>query len=290
MNKALQADLLLLLVAILWGATFPLVSAALPYMHTYLLVSARFTVAAVFFLPFVFLKLKKTDKRVLIAGLVLGVLNAAVYIFQTLGMRHVDADTAAFIASVGVVFVPFFSALMGLGRVKKIEIVGCLTCVFGLYILTGADFNAFTFDEGLILVAAIAWALGVCYIQYASPRIKETDLLAFYQIVFLLPISFFLSTFNFHMPVLKPIVVFTISYTGILATVVVFVIQVRYQRNTTATHAAIIYSLEPVLASLIAIYVNHLPLTPKVIYGGGIILLSILIIEVFPQIRLKYSR
>jgi drug/metabolite transporter (DMT)-like permease len=284
-KKALRADFFLFIVALIWGATFPLTTAALNEISPYLLVTFRFGFAALFLLIWVFPKLKHTDTKVLFSGMILGCLNAGVYLLQTTGMRHVDADTAAFIASMGVVFVPLISPFLKLNKVKRIEIAGTLICLVGLYVLTGADFKHFTFDELLILLAGFFWAASVCYVQKVTPKIKQLDLLAFYQIVFILPTAAALSTIDYHLGPISPILVITILYTSLLATVAVFLIQVRYQKETTATHAAIIYSLEPVLASFIAIYVNDEALTTRVIYGGGIILASIFMIELIPQIN-----
>ncbi len=287
LSPKVRADLLLLLITIIWGATFPLISASLPHIHAFVLVALRFGIASVFFLPFVLIRFKYTNKKVLWAGFILGILNAAIYLLQTFGMRHVNADATAFIAASGVVMVPFMAPFFGLGRVKKNEIVGSVVCLAGLYILTGAHFNYMNSAEGFILLAAVAWAMSICYVQKVTPNIKELKLLAFYQILFLLPFAGGLMACDYQAPVFTPMVIFTILYTGILATAVVFLLQMRYQKDTTATHAAIIYSLEPVFASIIAVYVNHLSFTEPVLVGGGLILLSVLMIELLPKLKLQ---
>jgi drug/metabolite transporter (DMT)-like permease len=283
-NKTLRADLMLLLVAVIWGATFPLVSASLQFMSPALFVSCRFGVAALIFFIWIMPKLKNTSRKVVITGLILGMINSAVYLLQTLGMTHIDADTAAFTASVGVIFVPFLSSSFGLARVKKIEVLGSLFCLLGLYVLTGGEMGHFGWGALLVLISTFFWAAGICYLQRATPHIKETELLAFYQIIFLLPFSMLSAGYHYHAPMLQPILVFSIFYTAIFATIIVFLIQARYQRDTTATHAAIIYSIEPVLATIIAIWVNDLPITPRIACGGMIIIASILLIELWPQL------
>lgn len=285
MNTALRADLFLVLVTLIWGATFPLVATSLGYINPFIFVLLRFSLAALVLLFWLLPVLRKTDRKVLWAGFILGLLNAGVYLLQTLGMRHVDADTSAFIASVGVVFVPFLAPLLGLSRVKKIEIFGSLICLGGLFVLTGASLSAFTLDEFWILLSALVWAGAVCYLQKVSPYIKDGRLLAFYQVIFVLPIALVLSVGTYQAPVFNAWVILSLLYTGIVATGIVFLIQVRYQKETTATHAAIIYSLEPLFASFVAIYLNHEPLTERIVIGGGIILLSICLIEVVPRIK-----
>lgn len=286
-NKTLRADLLLLFVALLWGATFPFMSEAVKVMSPFYLVSLRFLVAGLFILPFIWAKLVLTDKKVLRAGFILGVLNAMVYLLQTMGMRQVDADTTAFLASAGVVFVPFLAPFFKLAKVRAIEVFGSLICLIGLYVLVGGNLSHFNAGELAILLAAVAWALSVCYIQKITPHIKQPGLLAFYQIVFLLPFAFLVTPLDHHFTGFKPIVILTVLYTGIFATTIVFLIQMRYQKDTTATHAAIIYSLEPVFASVIAIYVNKQPITENITLGGGAILLSVLVIEILPRLQVK---
>lgn len=290
MNKTLRADLLLLLIALIWGATFPLVKAALADMGPFLLVTARFSVAALFLLIYILPVLKKTNAKVLWAGLILGLLNAGVYLLQTFGMHDVDADTSAFIAAMGVVFVPFLAPLFKLNRVRKIEVGGSLVCLLGLYVLIGANFDDFKIGQCLILLASVSWAASVCYIQKVTQHIEDGRLLAFYQVVFTLPLAFICSGMEHVAVTWSPMVIFTILYTGIFATGIVFLIQVRYQKETTATHAAIIYSLEPVFASIFAIFINHQALTVNIVSGGGIILFSIFLIELFPRIQVQWKK
>lgn len=287
MTRSLRADFFLLVVTLIWGATFPLITEAVHYMSPFLFVTLRFSCAAIFLLFWVFKSLGKTTPPLLMAGIMLGILNAAVYLFQTFGMQTVDADTSAFVAAAGIIWVPFISYFMKLARVKWVEYLGVAVCILGLYILTGADLDKLNAGELWIVLANIFWALGVCYLQKVTPKIKELNLLAFYQIVFTLPFAVSMTAFNSHIVNLAPIVIIAIIYSGILATGVVFLLQVRYQKETTATHAAIIYSLEPVFASFLAIYINNQALTFRIIAGGGIVLASIILIEVVPVLFKK---
>jgi drug/metabolite transporter (DMT)-like permease len=287
MKRSLQADFFLLVVTLIWGATFPLISEALKFMSPFLFVTLRFSCAAMFLLFWVYKRLGKTSAPLLMAGIILGLLNAAVYLFQTFGMQMVDPDTSAFVAAAGVVFVPFIAHFMKLAKVKAIEYVGVFICLLGLYILTGADLRHLHTGEFWILLAALFWAIGVCYLQKVSPKIKELNLLAFYQIVFTIPLSVVMTASDSHVIAWAPIVWIAIIYSGVLATAVVFLLQVRYQQQTTASHAAIIYSLEPVFASIFAIYINHQALTIRIILGGAIILASIVLIEVMPVLTKK---
>jgi drug/metabolite transporter (DMT)-like permease len=285
MKRALQADFFLLVVALIWGVTFPLVTQALHSINAFLFVTLRFTCAALVLLPWIFKSLIKTSPAVLKAGMILGMLNAGIFLFQTFGMQFVDTDTTAFVAASGVIFVPFVAYLMKLARVRPVEYMGTFICFCGLYILTGGSLSHLKPGASWIFLANLFWAIGICYLQKVTPRIQELNLLAFYQIVFTLPFAASLTIMDPQIYKFTPLVIIAVTYTGVLATALVYLIQVRYQKETTATHAAMIYSLEPVLASIFAIYINHEPLDKRVLLGGGIVLFSILLVEMLPNLK-----
>jgi len=54
---------------------------------------------------------------------------------------------------------------------------------------------------------------------------------------------------------------------------------VKWQRETTPTRAAVIYSLEPVIATVFAFVLLNEILPPVAILGSGIIILGLLISE-----------
>ena len=73
--------------------------------------------------------------------------------------------------------------------------------------------------------------------------------------------------------------------TSVLATAIAFLIQTWGQRYTTATRAALIFSLEPVFAWLTSYVVEHEVLTRQALAGAGCILAGILIVELKPLER-----
>jgi drug/metabolite transporter (DMT)-like permease len=76
-----------------------------------------------------------------------------------------------------------------------------------------------------------------------------------------------------------------VIYLTIFATVLTTLAQTRYQRDTTPTRAAIIFSGEPVFAAIFAGFVLQEHLGPLGMLGGGLILAGILISELSGEIR-----
>jgi drug/metabolite transporter (DMT)-like permease len=73
-----------------------------------------------------------------------------------------------------------------------------------------------------------------------------------------------------------------LAITGVLATAAAFALQTWVQKYTSATRAALIFSLEPVFALLTATAVGGEPLTVGTLAGGALILAGILCVELKP--------
>src|SRR3990172_6132405 len=67
-----------------------------------------------------------------------------------------------------------------------------------------------------------------------------------------------------------------VVYLAVIATSLVFFLQMRYQKDTTATKAAIIYCLEPIFASGIAYLTIGETFTTTGLVGAAIIITRIL--------------
>ena len=141
MKMSTKADFYLLLIALFWGMTFPLIKNAINHVDAYTFVWVRFTLSALVLLPFVFKHLKATRWNLLLACMILGLLNAEIYTLQTASLAYISASRCAFITGIGVVLVPLFAPLFKLGKISFFDIACGSLCLVGLFILTGSDFG-----------------------------------------------------------------------------------------------------------------------------------------------------
>ena len=81
-----------------------------------------------------------------------------------------------------------------------------------------------------------------------------------------------------------------LAVTSVLATAVAFLLQTWGQKYTTATRAALIFSLEPVFAWLTSYVVEHEVLTGQSLAGAGCILAGILLVELKPMAAARQPR
>lgn len=124
-------------------------------------------------------------------------------------------------------------------------------------------------------------------------RGKSAIRLSFYQIFscFLIGIIFIpfeKIVFNYSTSIL-----INLLYLSILTTVVALWIQTEFQKYTTPSKAAVIFSIEPVIATIAATYFLSESFTTKEIYGAVFILFGILFSEIgeglLNYVKLNYS-
>jgi len=257
----------LLLTTLLWGVTFVIIKTALTDVSPLLFVSLRFSLAAIVILPFIIMTIKKAPSTALIAGVILGILNFAGFATQTIGLNFTTATKSGFITGTFIIFTPIFQFILEKRLPPKKNVIGIILVLSGLIFLSskGSSFfdifseigKNFNIGDFFTLLCAIAFALYIVYLDIVSHRC-DYKMLVFVQIavtgllgwlfVFVLSATG-LETISFS---LNGMVIFTVVYTAIFATIVATTLQTKYQKVVTPTKAAIIFSLEPIFASLFA--------------------------------------
>src|SRR5699024_3333785 len=106
-KKVIYGDLGLLFVAIIWGAGFVFTKNALNIINTFYINGLRFLIAAVALTIISFNKIRKTGKKEIKSGIIVGFFMFLGFTFQTLGIRYVTTGVSAFITASNVVMVPF---------------------------------------------------------------------------------------------------------------------------------------------------------------------------------------
>jgi len=274
MKASTKANLYLLFIAAIWGTTFPLIRNAIAHIDPTLFVFLRFSIAALLMLPLVWHSLRETSLFLLLECLLYGVLTAFAYITQTIGLETISSAQSAFITTIYVILVPFLGVLFKLGKLSLTDVICSLICLTGVYILTGADLKL-SAGEWWTVISAILFAIQIVYLQRLSLKTQNYKLLTFYQMLLTIPAAFVFSYGSSYQPLANINVIIGLIFCAIAATIVVFLIQTKYQKYTTPAKAALIFALEPVFASISGFIINGEKLNQEIIYGGLLILVSI---------------
>jgi drug/metabolite transporter (DMT)-like permease len=285
-SRRLTADLSLALISFFWGATFVIVKDALTHSSVFLFMALRFSLAAFLLAalkPRLFRETRLADLR---SGTVLGLLMFGGYAFQTFGLLFTTPTKSAFVTGFCVVLVPVFLACFWRRWPGNWVSAGVFAAILGLYFLTvpAGQLSCLNIGDVLTLAGAVLYALHIIFVgRYA--REHALVVLAFLQVALTAFLGIFAcltcaATGWEHLR-FEPDwrLVGAIVVTAVFATALAFTIQFWAQKYTTPTHAAILFTLEPVFAALTSFVVLHERLGGRTRLGATLVLAGILLAE-----------
>lgn len=287
MSRQLQADLSLLLVALIWGSTFVLVKDAVTYVGPLTFIAVRFTLTAVAMMLLFRRRLRAVGRHGLAAGALIGVFLFAGYGFQTAGLQYTTASKAGFITGLSVVLVPFIAWLWLRRPPGGLALVGVILATAGLALLSLRWGEGLAINHGdlLVLACAVSFALHITAVGAFAPQMDPLAL-ATTQIATTAVIST-VAALVVEAPT-WPIPTFVwgaAAFTGVLATGLAFGVQTTAQVFTTPTHTALIFATEPVFAALFGFLLAGERLSGQAWLGCGLILAGMMVAELRPSER-----
>jgi drug/metabolite transporter (DMT)-like permease len=300
MKKTVVADLNLLFVAFIWGATFVLVQNAISLLEPFSFNAVRFGIAAIFLMLWMVIfhrrKIRQSlDKKLLISGFILGVWLFSAYALQTFGLLYTTSSKSGFITGLSVVLVPIFAFFLLKHAPKRNAILGVIIAASGLYLLTLGDSLSVNFGDILTFFCAIAFAIHITLTgRYTT--LYPTLLLTLTQISTVSLLSGISALFFENWQnALSPQVMghfdvwLALFITSIFATALAFIAQTNFQKYTTPTRVALIFAMEPVFAAITAFIWANERLGPKALIGAFLIFAGMILAEL-PQKRLFLNK
>src|ERR1700677_1844634 len=285
------AHLLLLAVVIVWGATFVLVKDALhdasPLLFNLLRMGLAFIALAVVNRR----QLRHISRKSLITSIVVGIVLAAGYQFQTAGLALTTPAKSGFITGLVVVFVPIFTILPALRSAKTpaprwTTAFGVLLAFSGLLLLTtpaGTSWHKLFANIGLgdmlTVACALAFAGHLIALSHTSSRVPTGQLATLQIGVAAAFMAITLPSGGRPHLAITPRLLIALAVTSLLATAAAFTIQSWAQQHLPATHTAILIPLEPVFACLTSFLILHERLSRRSLCGAALILAGIASIE-----------
>jgi drug/metabolite transporter (DMT)-like permease len=239
--------LLLIAVTAVWGVTFVQVKDALDLYPLFAFLAVRFAIAGVVLAVPARGRLRSLGREGALAGVVLGVLLAAVYGFQTAGLERTTVSSTGFITGLYVVLTPLLALVLFRQSTTAVVWIGAGLAVIGFALLSGIDVGAPTGDL-LVLASAFATALQILMVErYAFRHYAVALTLVEMATAFLgfLLIALVLG----QLAVPRGWTVWgALIVTGVFASALGYLIQVWAQRRISATRIALVFSLETVWA------------------------------------------
>lgn len=287
-----QANLLLTLVALIWGSAFVAQSRGMADVGPLLFTGVRFLIGAAVVLPLAVLEWRRLGRegRPLsgldgwhIAGL--GGLMTLGAVMQQVGIQTTSVTNAGFLTAVYVPLVPVLAWLL-LRQIAHWSVwPAAAGCLVGAFLLSGAHELSIGLGDLWVAGSAIPWALHVLMVGRWADRMGAPFLVASGQFAICGGLSL-IAAF-----VMEPVrwagiaaAAWPIAYTGVLSVGIAFTAQVVAQRYAQAADAAIILSSETLFAAACGYLLLGERLNTAGLIGCGLMLACILLVQLLPLV------
>ncbi|HRE79822.1 MAG TPA: DMT family transporter [Opitutaceae bacterium] len=305
-----QALLGLLVANVFWGLSFPLIKALvllheaiLPNSGTWFITSMvlapRFVLATVVVLVWQALRRRGLGctRGEWEQGAVIGLFAVAGMIFQSDGLQFTAASTSAFLTQLYAILIPLYVAWRTGVRPGRIIWISAGLVLAGVAILGRLDWRDLKLGRGEweTLLASLFFMGQILWLEkpkYATNRPENVTLVMFATESVVL-----LAAVGLTMPSVDAVAALSgtwLIFTGVLTllcTVGAYTLMNTWQPKISATEAGLIYCIEPVFGSIMALflpawfsvwavitYPNELA-TWTLVVGGGLITLANLLVQ-----------
>lgn len=281
MDRQRKADMMLVLATAFWGISNCLTAICLRNMQPLTLNAFRF-LTAFLVLGVVFRKrIVRASRETLKYSLFVGLSLVMVYVGATYGVLYTSVSNAGFIGAMTVLFTPVFEFLIYRKRPGKKFTFALLLCLIGIALLTLNETLKPALGDVICLLVPTFYAVDLMLTEKAVSK-PEVDPIALGVCelivvgVVMLVLSLFLETPG--LPT-TPVVWASALFLGIFCSGICFIIQSVEQQFTTASHAGLIFTLEPVFSAFFAFFLLDERLGVKGYIGAALMLVSLVIME-----------
>lgn len=283
--KSFNAELLLALITVIWGTTFSFTKIGLSYSTPFVYSLLRFSIALAITLIIWHKNIFRISKPFFVNGMILGVFYAGGFALQTIGLNYTTITKSAFITGLSVAFTPIVYRMINGRKIPLNQKLGIIVATIGLWLFTKPDFENINIGDALTLVSAFFWAFYLVFINKYTEHVEKfenTIQLVFCQFLMVTVISVLglvTSEIYYSKIELHNLLVVSLLFNGIIASVVLTTIHTHIQKFTTPVKAALIFSFEPVFAAAFAMFIFNEVLAIDEYIGALVLFIGILISE-----------
>ncbi|MDT7807079.1 MAG: hypothetical protein QOJ70_892 [Acidobacteriota bacterium] len=268
----LVADGAILLTTLIWGSTFAVARGVLDHWPPLSYLAVRMPLAALVFVALFPRQVFGATRAAWKAGATLGAFIGAAFLLQTTGLLYTTPAKSAFISGLTTPLIPIVAYVVWRARPSRENLTGIvLASIGGALILAPVEAAGFNKGDLITLSTTLLFATHVTLMSLYARRFDVRQLSAL-QISF--AAAFIVAAWLAVRAAValmgagalppglareaEPLAwsasaIWQLVYLVLIATVAVFMLWTWGQARMSATHAAVIFSLEPVFATGFAI-------------------------------------
>ena len=263
----------------MWASTFLVTKQSLDAMGPAAFLTWRFGAAAAILLLVSRKKvgpLERVERR---RATLLGVLLGGGFLLQTTGLLTASAGLSGFLTGASVVLVPVVARLAFAEQMPGAGWVAICLAAVGVGLLAGGFSGGVSLGAALTLAGAACFAGHIAGLSVWATRANAVGLTAWsVAVAALLAGSASLLSGNLTVPTDRQTWA-AVAYLALLATCLGFVVQAWAQSTLSATTAAVVMTMEPVFAAVIATGLGGESLPPLSWLGGLIVVAAMFVAE-----------
>ncbi|MBP1852632.1 DMT family transporter [Rhizobium halophytocola] len=285
----IQANLVLLLTAAIWGGGFVAQSSAMEHMGPHWFNAFRFAIAFIAVVPFAWREARRERARLsgqdLRAFILIGLSLFAGQSFQQVGIQTTTVTNASFLTGLYVVLVPFLSLIVWRRPPHWVVWPCAAMALIGILLLQGGTLSALNRGDLLVICCAASYAVQIALTAIAVQRSGRPLALTAIQFAICTfgALGFATAFESIDLPSISAVWL-EILYAGLFSSGLAFALQIIGQRYTTAPQAAIFLSSESLFGALFGAILLGETL-PVVGYVGCLLMfLAMLLVEIVPML------
>lgn len=256
----LKTNLMLILVALIWGLAFVAQKVGMDYVGPFSFNMIRSFIGATVLLPVIFVLDKQRAKMDLpaatwkqkdlwIGGILCGIFLCGGSSLQQFALQYSAVGKVGFITALYILFVP----LIGIFLKKRVGLkvwIGVVIAVFGMYLLCITEGFSIAPSDIMTLVCAFSFSFQILVIDHYSPKVDGVRMSCIQFLVCgticLIP------ALVREAPKMSDILQgwAPILYAGVLSCGVAYTLQIVAQKHAEPTIASLLMSLESVFSVL----------------------------------------
>jgi len=290
MNKKLFSLICAIVTSFLWGSAFVAQDMGMDFIGPYTFSVGRFLVGFLSLIPFFFIfEFKKINtininrKKIIYFLFFLGFILAIGQALQQISLIYTDVANTGVFTIMYVLVVPVISFFVLSKKIHWSVWPAVVLCLIGGLLLSEINNASVRFGDTLGILSAICWGIHIILIKKTIDIFNYPITIAMSQclvgcLILILPMCFFES------PTLSNILKdsYEILYVGILSSALAFLLQTYSLQNISPAPAAIIFSLEGVVAAILAWLILGQFLNEIKILGIFLILSAVIFSQLMP--------
>jgi len=277
---------MLLLLCVVWGGTFPATKSALSLTDPIHFLALRFGLAVILTTPFIIPRIingpidvdnDPKPATVLVRGIFVGLFLFVGFALQVLGIQHTTASRSGFFTGMLVVMTPPLALLFRTSKMPAAAWLGIPVAVTGIYFMADPGSGGLNLGDWLTIACAFVFAMQMIALEAVAGNGKYTGLLMYGQMLVV-----FVGTLIWSIIAGNPFQIngagwLSVVYTGLFGSIAATWLQTKYQPQVPAGYAALIFTAEPIFASLFAWLLLSEMWSGRALIGAGLILTAMVL-------------